>query len=38
VKRSAGDGAHANSNAFEDGMITAILNTNGGTVPDNCQR
>jgi hypothetical protein len=30
-------GSVANPNGFEDGMITAILNTNGGTVPDNCQ-
>ena len=30
-------GSRANPNGFEDGMITAILNTNGGTVPDNCQ-
>ena len=30
-------GSHANANGWEGGMITAILNTNGGTVPDNCQ-
>ena len=30
-------GNHANANGWEGGMITAILNTNGGTVPDNCQ-
>jgi hypothetical protein len=29
-------GSVANPNGFEGGMITAILNTNGGTVPDNC--
>ena len=30
-------GSRANPNGFEVGMIIAILNTNGGTVPDNCQ-
>jgi hypothetical protein len=30
-------GSHANAHGWEDGMITAILNTNGGIVPDNCQ-
>ena len=30
-------GNHANAHGWEGGMITAILNTNGGTVPDNCQ-
>jgi hypothetical protein len=30
-------GSHANANGWEGGMITAILNTNGGTIPDNCQ-
>jgi hypothetical protein len=29
-------GSHANANGFDGGMITAILNTNGGTIPDNC--
>ena len=29
-------GSHANPNGFDEGMITAILNTNGGTVPENC--
>ncbi len=29
-------GSVANPNGFDEGMITAILNTNGGTVPDNC--
>ena len=29
-------GSVANPNGFDGGMITAILNTNGGTVPDNC--
>jgi hypothetical protein len=29
-------GAHANPRGFDVGMIIAILNTNGGTVPDNC--
>ena len=29
-------GSHANPNGFEEGMITAILNTNGGTVPEDC--
>jgi hypothetical protein len=30
-------GSVANLHGFEDGMIRAILNTNGGTIPDNCQ-
>lgn len=30
-------GSRANPNGFDVGMIIAILNTNGGTVPDNCQ-
>ena len=30
-------GSHANPNGFDVGMIKAILNTNGGTIPDNCQ-
>ena len=30
-------GSRANANGFDGGMITAIVNTNGGTVPDNCQ-
>jgi hypothetical protein len=30
-------GSRANANGFDVGMIIAILNTNGGTVPDNCQ-
>jgi hypothetical protein len=30
-------GSRANANGFDGGMITAILNTNGGIVPDNCQ-
>lgn len=30
-------GSHANAHGWEDGMIRAILNTNGGVVPDNCQ-
>lgn len=30
-------GSVANPHGFEEGMITAILNTNGGTVPDNCE-
>jgi hypothetical protein len=30
-------GSHANANGFDVGMIIAILNTNGGTVPENCQ-
>jgi hypothetical protein len=30
-------GSVANPNGWEGGMITAILNTNGGTIPDNCQ-
>jgi|Tabmets5t2r1_1033131.scaffolds.fasta_scaffold23511_2 hypothetical protein len=30
-------GSHANTNGFDGGMITAILNTNGGTIPDDCQ-
>ena len=29
-------GSRANANGFDGGMITAILNTNGGTVPANC--
>ena len=29
-------GSVANPNGFDEGMITAILNTNGGIVPDNC--
>jgi len=29
-------GSHANPNGFDVGMIIAILNTNGGTVPDVC--
>ena len=29
-------GSVANPHGFEDGMIRAILNTNGGTIPDNC--
>jgi len=29
-------GSHANANGFDGGMITAILNTNGGTIPENC--
>ena len=29
-------GSRANTNGFDGGMITAILNTNGGTIPDNC--
>ena len=29
-------GAHANPRGFDVGMIIAILNTNGGTVPENC--
>jgi hypothetical protein len=29
-------GSHANANGFDVGMIIAILNTNGGTVPENC--
>ena len=28
--------AHANPNGFDVGMIKAIYNTNGGTIPDNC--
>jgi hypothetical protein len=28
-------GSHANANGWDGGMITAILNTNGGIVPDN---
>jgi len=31
-------GSRANPHGFDGGMITAILNTNGGTVPLNCQR
>jgi hypothetical protein len=30
-------GSVANPNGFDVGMIIAILNTNGGTVPDNCE-
>ena len=29
-------GTHANPNGWDGGMITAILNTNGGTIPENC--
>ena len=29
-------GSHANTRGWDGGMITAILNTNGGTVPENC--
>jgi hypothetical protein len=29
-------GAHANPNGFDVGMIIAILNTNGGTIPEIC--
>lgn len=29
-------GSVANPHGFEEGMITAIHNTNGGTVPDIC--
>jgi hypothetical protein len=29
-------GSHANPNGFDVGMITAILNTNGGTIPEIC--
>ena len=29
-------GSHANPNGFEVGMIIAIRNTNGGTIPENC--
>ena len=29
-------GSRANANGFDGGMITAILNTNGGTIPENC--
>jgi len=29
-------GSVANPNGFDGGMITAILNTNGGTIPENC--
>ena len=29
-------GSVANPNGFDGGMITALLNTNGGTIPDNC--
>jgi hypothetical protein len=29
-------GAHANPKGFDVGMIIAILNTNGGTIPENC--
>jgi hypothetical protein len=30
-------GSVANPHGFDEGMITAILRTNGGTIPDNCQ-
>ena len=30
-------GSVANPNGFDVGMIIAILNSNGGTVPENCQ-
>jgi hypothetical protein len=30
-------GSRANTNGWDGGMIIAILNTNGGTIPDNCQ-
>jgi hypothetical protein len=30
-------GSVANPNGFDVGMIKAILNTNGGTIPENCQ-
>lgn len=29
-------GSVANPNGFDGGMIIAILNTNGGTIPENC--
>ena len=29
-------GSHANAKGFDVGMIIAILNTNGGTIPENC--
>ena len=29
-------GSHANPNGFDGGMITAIMNTNGGIVPQIC--
>jgi hypothetical protein len=29
-------GDHANANGWDGGMITAILNTNGGTIPEIC--
>ncbi len=29
-------GAHANTHGWDEGMITAILNTNGGIIPENC--
>ncbi len=29
-------GSHANPNGFDVGMIKAIDNTNGGTIPENC--
>jgi hypothetical protein len=29
-------GSVANVKGFGGGMITAIQNTNGGTIPDNC--
>jgi hypothetical protein len=28
--------SHANPNGFDVGMIKAIFNTNGGTIPENC--
>ena len=30
-------GSVASPQGFDVGMIIAILNTNGGTIPDNCQ-
>ena len=29
-------GSVANPHGWDEGMITAILNTNGGTIPENC--
>ena len=29
-------GSRANANGFDVGMIIAILNTNDGTIPENC--
>jgi hypothetical protein len=29
-------GSHANPHGFDVGMIIAILNTNGGTIPEIC--